>query len=498
MRKAQTSTEYLIILAVVIVIALVAINTLGGFPSIGANSVKKISELKLQTDTIGIESYSIGANSSLFKIKNNYFDTITVTEFRVNQQSNLTCNSSNTVPSLPIVLNVGQSMIINCSIVNSSSYTITTKQTPVIGISYTDNLGATRSAGNAPSYNLTISGSGSGQGESQVSAWWNQSYAYRKQINITTSVNLTSDYTATITVDTASLVSGGKLQSSGNDLRIVYSNGGIFTELDRINETPFNNAVTNISFKLSAAANVGSAELTKYFIYYGNSSVTNPPAYRDQIYLFYDNFETNASLNFSKWAKWTDGSSDVYTQNVSGNNVLRLYTDGSHRTHASTVNQFIPPIEVNFDWTYPHAWDMLQVATRSDGTGVSSATGGLRNGAEFYYYDGWASNTMGSYAINVYNPNPTNVTSLVQTTTGNFISINVWHNVRMIDTNSSLYWDIDNVRVLSQVFNGTFATNKVSFCAREFNYARYIDNVKIKRYALTTPTYTLATEELKF
>jgi hypothetical protein len=161
MKKSQTATEYLIILAVVIVIALVAINTLGGFPGIGANSVKKVSELKLQTDTVGIESYNIGTNSSIFKLKNNYFDTITVTEFRVNQQSNLTCNSSNTVPTLPVVLNVGQSMIINCSIVNSSSYVITNRQTPVVGISYTDNLGATRTAGNVQSYAATNVSGGS-------------------------------------------------------------------------------------------------------------------------------------------------------------------------------------------------------------------------------------------------------------------------------------------------------------------------------------------------
>ncbi len=150
-RKSQTSTEYIILLAIVIVIALVAINTLGGFPGIGANNNKKVSDFKLSSDTIGIESYSIGSASSLFKIKNNYFDTITVTEFRVNQQSNLTCNSSNTIPALPVVLNVGQSMIINCSVVNSSSYTITTKQTPVVGISYIDPVGATRTAGNTQS-----------------------------------------------------------------------------------------------------------------------------------------------------------------------------------------------------------------------------------------------------------------------------------------------------------------------------------------------------------
>jgi hypothetical protein len=157
-RKSQTSTEYLIILAVVIVIALVVVNTMGGFPGIGAGTNKKVSDLKLATDTIGIESYSIGTSSSLFKLKNNYYDTVTVTEFRVNQQNNLTCNSSNTNPALPIVLNVGQSKIINCTVVNSSSYIISDRQTPLLGVSYTDNIGAVRTAGNVPSYGNSSNG----------------------------------------------------------------------------------------------------------------------------------------------------------------------------------------------------------------------------------------------------------------------------------------------------------------------------------------------------
>jgi hypothetical protein len=148
MRKSQTATEYLIILAVVIVIALVVVNTMGGFPGIGAGSGKKVSDLKLATETVGIESYNIGASSSTFKLKNNYYDTLTVTEFRVNQDSNLTCNSSNTVPALPIVLNVGQSIIVTCSVVNTSTYTLSSRQTPMVGVTYTDNIGATRTAGN--------------------------------------------------------------------------------------------------------------------------------------------------------------------------------------------------------------------------------------------------------------------------------------------------------------------------------------------------------------
>jgi hypothetical protein len=161
-RKSQTATEYLVILTVVIVVAIVAINTLGGFSGIGANDIQKVSAYKLQTDKIGIESYLIGTNSSLFKLKNNNYDTVTVNEFRLNQQNNLTCNSSNTIPSLPIVLNIGESKVINCSAVNSSNYIITNKQTPLVGLLYTDSITSNRLAGNVESYGNASSGNSGG------------------------------------------------------------------------------------------------------------------------------------------------------------------------------------------------------------------------------------------------------------------------------------------------------------------------------------------------
>jgi hypothetical protein len=160
-RKSQTSTEYLILLAIVIVIAIVLVNLTGGFSGIGGSSNKRISDSKLASDTVGIESYNIGDNNSTFRLKNNYYDTITVVEFRVNQQVNLTCNSSNTLPSLPITLDVGGSKIVTCAGVNSSSYPISIKQTPLIGVLYIDPMNAQRLAGNTPSYNSNNSGDSS-------------------------------------------------------------------------------------------------------------------------------------------------------------------------------------------------------------------------------------------------------------------------------------------------------------------------------------------------
>jgi hypothetical protein len=81
-KKAQTATEYLIILAVVIVIALVVASLLGGFPGIGASSKQNANTgYWLTTDIVvsGISMTNTSGNMTL-KVRNNLPDTITITK----------------------------------------------------------------------------------------------------------------------------------------------------------------------------------------------------------------------------------------------------------------------------------------------------------------------------------------------------------------------------------------------------------------------------------
>jgi hypothetical protein len=140
-------------LAVVIVIALVVINAIGGFPSIGSNSSKRASDFKLATEKIGVVNYNIGSNYSTFVLKNNNFDTVVVSEFRLNNNENLTCGYLTTLPSLPVTLNIGESKLITCTAVNSSNYQITNKQSIIIGILFHDLVsGFSQVAGNVHAY----------------------------------------------------------------------------------------------------------------------------------------------------------------------------------------------------------------------------------------------------------------------------------------------------------------------------------------------------------
>lgn len=85
--KAQGTTEYLIILAIVIVIALVVVGVLGGFPKIGGN----INEAQSKTywasiQPIGIIDWKmVSSGSSTFVFQNNSStNNLQVTELSLN------------------------------------------------------------------------------------------------------------------------------------------------------------------------------------------------------------------------------------------------------------------------------------------------------------------------------------------------------------------------------------------------------------------------------
>lgn len=82
--------------------------------------------------------------------------------------------------------------------------------------------------------------------------------------------------TVRVSLDTAPLVAASKMQSDGDDLRIVYWSGGIWTEVDR-ELFLFNTSSTDVWFPLQATIGNGTPD-QNYYIYYGNTSAVNPPA----------------------------------------------------------------------------------------------------------------------------------------------------------------------------------------------------------------------------
>jgi len=120
--------------------------------------------------------------------------------------------------------------------------------------------------------------------------WWNANYDYRRRVTITNNaaLPLIANYSVSITIDTASLISSGKLMASGNDLRVVFDSGSSWVELDR-EVDGINTPSTQVWFETQTAIPVNASD-NNYYLYYGNPNAGNPPANESNIYLWFDNF----------------------------------------------------------------------------------------------------------------------------------------------------------------------------------------------------------------
>ncbi|MFW9820657.1 MAG: NosD domain-containing protein, partial [Candidatus Thorarchaeota archaeon] len=123
--------------------------------------------------------------------------------------------------------------------------------------------------------------------------WWNSSYAYRVPLKLVNkySRELPKGYSVNVSVNTANLISTGKLRNDGKDLRIVWYNASseVWEELHRINETNFNTNDTRIWFKTQVLINPNTYD-GSYYLYYGCKDCDKPLTNKSKIYDFFDDF----------------------------------------------------------------------------------------------------------------------------------------------------------------------------------------------------------------
>jgi hypothetical protein len=111
-----------------------------------------------------------------------------------------------------------------------------------------------------------------------ASAWWDSSWNYRVPVTITeTSGSTLTDYQVLITIDTASLISAGKLQSDCSDIRFVDSDDA--TELSYwIEDGTCNTADTHIWVKVPS---IPASSSKTIYMYYGNPTATSESSSTD-------------------------------------------------------------------------------------------------------------------------------------------------------------------------------------------------------------------------
>ena len=142
-------------------------------------------------------------------------------------------------------------------------------------------------------------GEGEEGGAFSVSGAPGWTYRRRLFIDNPNTSELPAGYSIKLSLDTASLVSNGKLLENGDDLRLVYHDGETQVELHRLNDTPFNTANTEIWFKTYAPIPAGASD-DNFYIYYGNPGAGAPLADPAQVWAFWDTFD-GATLNTALW-----------------------------------------------------------------------------------------------------------------------------------------------------------------------------------------------------
>jgi hypothetical protein len=125
------------------------------------------------------------------------------------------------------------------------------------------------------------------------------STAFRRTLTVTAADAVSTGYVVGFQLDTASLVSQGKMRSDLNDLRVFDPTG---TELDRIVDT---GTPSFVWFAITRAIASGASDM--YAVHYGNPSAGAAPANGSAVFSFYDDF-TGSALS----AQWvTLGSPTV-------------------------------------------------------------------------------------------------------------------------------------------------------------------------------------------
>ena len=97
--------------------------------------------------------------------------------------------------------------------------------------------------------------------------------------------------------------------ANGNDLRIFYDVNGTFggteVEIDRVLwdqdgvTSTWDASDTKVAFKLQAAIDASTTDSTHYRVYYNDPDASTPPTNKNNVYLWFDGFDSDTSANYT-------------------------------------------------------------------------------------------------------------------------------------------------------------------------------------------------------
>jgi hypothetical protein len=241
--------------------------------------------------------------------------------------------------------------------------------------------------------------------EPASAGWWNDDWMYRKEIVITeNSGNNLSDYPIYFDIDTSSLISAGKMQSDGGDIRIINKSGSLVDY--QIENGTINSSSTRIWF----LSDIPSGEELSIYIYYGNSSASSPDYSMENLSYSIDGHEAimQNDLIYAEADLDPDGSGwgfiDIHATGKDDivNNHTFLFSRDEDEPYSVTATDEGPIyVELTFSGSGynrndgPLVWRLYKenrfIRWMSDKTNVSPGT---------YYWIGWDNSVLDTWESN--------------------------------------------------------------------------------------------------
>jgi hypothetical protein len=304
---------------------------------------------------------------------------------------------------------------------------------------------------------------------------WLTGWQYRKAITINNTQNSNSltDYQVKIVMDTASLISAGKLKADGSDLRFTDSDGS--TLLSYWIQEGINTTNTIIWIKVPS---IPASSTKTIYVYYGNSqasSLSNGTA----TFLTFDNFDDETITD------WTASMSDVSISESGGLQKLSLSSDiydkGSGAYRSTIFNDGIEII----------AKAKLVTATTDSGFGLMLRFSDDSN-AYFFY---WGIYGSGEFHLSkVIGGTVTDLAKKDDTgkpTLGQFYILHF-----AVSPNGNLYVNVEGYNTL-QATDTARTSGKVGTYIRGTSPAEAdYDWFFVKKYIPPEPTSSLGSEEV--
>jgi hypothetical protein len=322
-------------------------------------------------------------------------------------------------------------------------------------------------------------------------------FKFRREITIdnTSNSNDLTDYQILVTLDTASLISAGKMRSDCGDIRFFDTDKS--TLLNYWIEGPINSSNTRIWVKVT---NIPANSKKIIYLCYGNlyaTSLSNGDATFD----FFDDFE-GTSLNTSKWIVLGSYNASVSVSNSIFKITISSTSGGYYQIRSNIIIPFGVVIEARVNAGGTTGCRGLMPAY-STGTGVIRYDTGVSYGS--YYAGAYLSNGADNYSGWSFGVRTADGSSTLATKSNFYGSgFNVWLKNRLIVTQSyqqAFIYD-DNWNLLASSSSSTNTLPSATYYVDLGNmwysaggtYSFQYDWIRVRKYTSPEPTVTIGTE----